>query len=214
MIKEAIAVTGVGLTILGSIFQPSWAPQPIPLTPGQEYRTGSPLSKPGFFGLFGAIGESVVGGDNFSGGGTAVWDGQRFVDTAQYLGGHSEAVRQASAFFGNEAPQEPSVTVNGQRFPVLSHADAKAAQDSVDWSAAQNGERYPIPNSEPACHRSKAEMMRDAIRLYDEGITSFDCEGNPLPSNAPSQNCPTGQRLFTITVPDEKLGARLIYFCQ
>lgn len=140
MIKLAIGAGVVGLGILGSVFQPSWAPDPIPLEAGQTYRTGSPLSKPGALGLFGAIGESIVGGDNFSGGGTAVFDGQRFVDTTDYLGGPTVV---------EAGPQCPHIEIDGQpacTFQTVADAN-NARQAAID--ALPEGEFDRISESRP-----------------------------------------------------------------
>lgn len=90
-------------------WQPSWAPVPLELVPGQTYRTGSPLSRPGLLGLFGGIVNGVTGGtigaEYLTGGGTITWEGP------------------------STAPA--TVTINGVKLRTLTPAEAKAAQEAA-----------------------------------------------------------------------------------
>lgn len=106
--------------------QPSWAPESIPLVDGQVYRTGSPLSRPGL-GLFGAILDSVTGGYasaltaiRSTGGGFIQWRGQ-------------------------SAPACTGIEIDGECVPTLTHAQAKAAQDAIDWPTVENKPRVTVP---------------------------------------------------------------------
>ncbi len=126
--KIAIAVIALFVVVgvaSAAEWQPSWAPEPIPLVPGQEYRTGSPLSKPGLGGLFGAIFESTYGGQQFKGGGTVLYTGNGFVDTTSYSGGATQppAAQEATC---------PHITVNGETFCTYQRLhDAQAAQQGM-----------------------------------------------------------------------------------
>lgn len=105
--------------------QPAWAPDPIELVPGQVYRTGSPLSRPGLFGLFGGI----LGAS--SGGGAELWTGSEFVPVPADQAAPSQTY--------------PSITINGVRMRTYTHEEAQAAQGSVDWSTVENKERVTVP---------------------------------------------------------------------
>lgn len=140
MIKLAIASTALGGALLTGFFQPEWAAPPIPLTPGQEYRTGSPLSKPGLGGLFGSIFESTYGGQQFKGGGTVLYTGNGgFVDTTSYSGGPTQPpqVQEATC---------PHITVNGQTFCTYQSLDAahSAQRGMVDALPTPSDPTLPV----------------------------------------------------------------------
>lgn len=171
-------------------WQPSWAPDPIPLVQGQEYRTGSPLSQPGLMGLFGGLANGLTGGalPEFTRGGSIIWRGE----TATCAG----------------------IEVNGQCLRALSTNQAQTLQDAIDWSTVANADRVAVPGANGwACNKSRAEPMQMAIKLYDQGITSFDCDGNPI-EHASAGDCPAGQRLWVTMVEDDALGARNVYTCR
>ncbi len=65
---------------------------------------------------------------------------------------------------------------------------------------------------ERSCNRSKAEMMKQAIELYDEGITAFDCDGNPIESAA--TGCDVGEVMTVAYVEDQTTGVRAVYTCE
>lgn len=106
-------------------WKPSWAPDPIPLVPGQVYKTGSPLSGDGLFGLFGGI----LGVSR--GGGAEMWTGGEFAPVPE----------------GYQAPASAprTVTINGMQMKAFTLAEAKAAQDAVDWSQVENKQRATVP---------------------------------------------------------------------
>lgn len=171
-------------------WQPSWAPDPIPLVQGQEYRTGSPLSRPGLMGLFSGIANGLTGGalPEFTGGGSIIWRG--------------------------EMATCAGIEVNGQCLRALTHGEAVAAQDAVNWPTIANASRVTVPGvTAQACSMSARERMKIAIKLYDQGITSFDCDGNPI-EHASAGACPAGQRLWVTMVEDDVLGARNVYTCR
>jgi len=89
-------------------WQPSWAAEPLPLVHGQEYRSGSPLSRPGLLGLLGGLANAVTGGElsAWTGGGFEVWQG---------------ATEAAPA----------TITINGVQMRVFTHAEALAAQEAA-----------------------------------------------------------------------------------
>lgn len=191
--KAMIALTAfliVAGTASAMEWQPSWAPEPLPLVNGQEYRTGSPLSRPGLAGLFGGIANGVLGGalPEFTGGGSIVWQGG--------------AVGCAG------------LEINGQCYPTMTPSEARTAQDGIDWSTVANAQRVTVPGVDGrACNKSKAEQMQMAMELYDQGITSFDCDGNPI-EHANVGNCAAGEVLTVAYIKDETLGARAVYTCE
>jgi hypothetical protein len=135
-------------------WQPSWAAEPLPLVHGQEYKTGSPLSKPGL-GLFGGIANALSGGalPQLTGGGSIIWQGQ--TETCH------------------------GIEINGDCVPTLSLAEAQSILDETPIT-----ESATRATEERSCNLSKAEQMKMAIELYDAGITAFDCDGNPIESAA------------------------------
>lgn len=72
------------------------------------------------------------------------------------------------------------------------------------------GDNAPRSNDVRECGMSKAEQMKLAIKMYDQGITAFDCSGKPIESA--STGC-DGQ-LTVAYVKDETLGVRAVYTCQ
>jgi hypothetical protein len=188
MIASIATVVVVGVASAQE-WQPSWAADPIPLVNGAEYKTGSPLSQPGL-GLFGGIANVLTGGNlpQFTGGGSIIWQGQ----TATCAG----------------------LEINGECMPTMTPGEASTAQDGIDWSTVANAQRVTVPGVDGrACNKSKAEQMEMAIKLYDQGITSFDCDGNPI-EHATVGNCAAGERLTVAYIEDETLGARAIYTCE
>lgn len=163
-------------------WQPSWAPQPIQLIQGTEYRTGSPLSKPGGLGLLGGIANGISGGEmpSWAGGGTLIWEGENVACDG--------------------------VIINSICMPVFTHAaEARAAQESIDWSTVENKPR--TGDGERAdCGYSFAEAV--------EMDTAYDwCSGEQI-DYARLPSCPDNQALFATIVKDTELGARTVYSCQ
>lgn len=123
---RSIIIGLVAFLVIASVasaqgWQPSWAPQPIPLIQGQEYRSGSPLSRPGFLGLLGGLANGVTGGamPDLTGGGSEIWQGET----------------QGCA----------GVEVNGVCMKTFTPEEARAAQEGIDWSNIENQERVVIP---------------------------------------------------------------------
>ena len=183
---------------------PSWAPAQAPLVPGQVYRTGSPLSRPGL-GLFGALADSLTGGAfgsstgiRTNGGGAVMFTGAGFVPVDPSL------VPDDAGCDG--------VEINGECIPAMTLSEAAFAQESINWETVENAERVSVPVTGEACHQSPSERMKMAVELWDAGQRgSVDCYGQPVTT---SQNCPAGQRLMVAYVEDATLGARAVYFCE
>jgi hypothetical protein len=163
-------------------WQPSWAHDPIPLVQGQEYKTGSPLSQPGL-GLFGGIANALTGGA-----------------LPQLTGG-------GSIIWQGETETCAGIKINDYCVPTLSLAEAQSILDETPIT-----DNAAYATEERACNMSKAEQMKMAIELYDAGITSFDCDGNPIESAA--TGCAVGEVMTVAYIEDQTTGVRAIYRCE
>lgn len=208
MLKNFIIGAAAFATITTSAYafefvQPAWAPEPLPLVPGQVYRTGSPLSKPGLFGLLGAAAESLVGGDRFSGGGAVTWTGSEFANVGTSPEGN---VAQPSNC-------DRCVTINGEQVRTLTQEEAEALQHNVDWSTVENKPRATVPGSDN--DEDCGYTFAKAAELYDAGVTgAYDwCAGKPL-EEGEGNVCPTGQQLWVTYIADKEIGARAVYSCR
>jgi hypothetical protein len=162
-------------------WQPSWAHDPIPLVQGQEYKTGSPLSQPGL-GLFGGIANALTGGN-----------------LPQLTGG-------GSIVWTGETETCAGIEINGDCTPILSLAEAQSILDEMPIT-----DNTAYATEERSCNMSKAEQMKLAIKLYEQGITAFDCGGNPIESAA--TGCDVGEVMTVAYVEDAKLGVKAVYTC-
>ena len=160
-------------------WQPNWAHDPIPLVQGQEYKTGSPLSQPGL-GLFGGIANVLTGGN-----------------LPSFTGG-------GSIIWTGETPACKGIEINGDCTPVLSLVEAQSILDETPM-----GDNAPRSNDVRECGMSKAEQMKMAISLYEQGITSFDCSGKPIES----ANTGCNGTLSVAYIEDQTLGVKAIYTC-
>jgi hypothetical protein len=163
-------------------WQPSWAHDPIPLVHGQEYKTGSPLSQPGL-GLFGGIANALTGGN-----------------LPQFTGG-------GSIIWTGETETCAGIEINGDCTPTLSLAEAQSILDETPIT-----EQAAYATEERSCSLSKAEQMKQAIKLYEQGITAFDCDGQPIESA--STGCAAGEVATVAYVEDQTTGVRAVYTCE
>ena len=83
------------------------------------------------------------------------------------------------------------------------------AQSILDETPAADNAAYAT-GTERACNLSKAEQMKMAIKLYDQGITAFDCSGKPIESASTGCN---GQ-MTVAYIEDQTLGVKAIYTCE
>lgn len=184
--------------------QPSWAPEPLPLVPGQVYRTGSPLSRPGIGGLFGSLADSftmgAVGsstGIRTNGGGAVLFTGAGFVPVDPSLVPDDAGCK--------------GIEINGECIPALTMAEAGALQDEIDWSAVENADRVAVPGvGERNAHYSFAA----AVDAYNAGNAVMDWETGQPVDHANVGACDPGQRLTVAYIEDETLGARAVYVCE
>jgi hypothetical protein len=163
-------------------WQPSWAHDPIPLVQGQEYKTGSPLSQPGL-GLFGGIANALTGGN-----------------LPQLTGG-------GSIVWTGETETCAGIEINGDCTPTLSLAEAQSILDETPIT-----ENAAYATEERSCSLSKAEQMKLSIKLYEQGITAFDCAGNPIEYAA--TGCDVGEVATVAYIEDQTTGVRAVYRCE
>ena len=97
------------------------------------------------------------------------------------------------------------IEINGECHKTLTQDEA---QSILDETAVADNADYAT-NTERVCNLSKAELMKQSISLYDQGITASDCAGNPV--EFAGTGC-DGQ-MTVAYVEDEKLGVRGIYVC-